>query len=171
LDPGHETVGRIDLRFPIHDSRFTMMKLALKYGLMITFVVVAWVVITHFVFPLPPTSRLNGLAPVIFNLAAIVAIYLAIKARKAEIGELIFKDGIKQGLAVSLVYAISACIFFLILLLMVGPTLMSNEPMPADYPIWKVALTATVGMFFGSLILGLVYSTIISFFLAKRPPR
>ena len=148
-----------------------MLKLALKYGLMITIVVIVWVVITHFVFPLAPTSKLNGLAPVIFNLAAIVAIYLAIKARKAGIGELIFKDGIKTGLAVSLVYAVSACIFFFILLLMVGPTLMSNEPMSADLPIWKVALAATAGMFFGSLILGLVYSTIISFFLAKRTPR
>jgi hypothetical protein len=145
-----------------------MLKLALKYGLMITIVVIVWVVITHFVFPLAPTSKLNGLAPVIFNVAAIVAIYLAIKARKAEIGELIFKDGIKTGLAVSLVYAVSACIFFFILLLMVGPTLMSNEPMSADLPIWKIALAATAGMFFGSLILGLVYSTIISFFLAKR---
>ena len=148
-----------------------MIKLALKYGLMITFVVVVWVVFTHFVFPLAPTSKLNGLTPGIFNLAAIVAIYLAIKARKAEIGELIFKDGIKTGLAVSLVYAVSACVFFLILLVMAGPTLMSNEPMPADYPIWKVALTATMGMLFGSLILGLVYSTIISFFLAKRTHR
>ena len=148
-----------------------MLKLALKYGLVITIVVIVWVVITHFVFPLAPTSKLNGLAPVIFNLAAIVAIYLAIKARKSEIGELIFKDGIKTGLAVSLVYAVSACIFFLILLLMVGPTLMSNEPMSADLPIWKVALAATAGMFFGSLILGLVYSTIISFFLPKRTPR
>ena len=148
-----------------------MLKLALKYGLMITVVVIVWVIITHFVFPIAPTSKLNGLAPFLFNLAAIVAIYLAIKARKAELGDLIFKDGIKTGLSVSLVYAVSACIFFLILLLMAGPTLLSNEPMPADYPIWKVALTASVGMFFGSLILGLIYSTIISFFLAKRTSR
>ena len=46
--------------------------------------------------------------------------------------------------------------------------MMAAEPMAANYPIWKVALQAFAGMFFGSLILGLVYSTIISFFLAKR---
>ena len=143
------------------------MRIALKYGLLITLVVVVWVVVTHFLFPLPPTSTLNLLAPVLFNLAAIVALYLGIKSRKAE-GEMTFKDGLKTGLAISLVYAISASLFFLLLLLIVGPSMMAAEPMGANYPIWKVALQAFAGMFFGSLILGLVYSTIISFFLAKR---
>ena len=143
------------------------MKIALKYGLLITLVVVVWVVITHFLFPLPPTSTLNLLAPVLFNLAAIMALYLGIKSRKAE-GEMTFKEGLKTGLAISLVYAISASLFFLLLLLIVGPSMMAAEPMAAHYPMWKVALQAFAGMFFGSLILGLVYSTIISFFLAKR---
>ena len=143
------------------------MRIAIKYGLLITLVVVAWVVVTHFLFPLPPTSTLNLLAPVLFNLAAIVALYLGIKSRKAE-GEMTFKEGLKTGLSISLVYAISASLFFLILFLIVGPSMMAAEPMAGDYPIWRVALQAFSGMFFGSLILGLVYSTIISFFLAKR---
>lgn len=146
------------------------MRIAIKYGLLITLVIVVWVVVTHFVFPLPPTSTLNLLAPVLFNLAAIVALYLGIKSRKAE-GEMTFKDGLKTGLSISLVYAISASVFFLLLLLIVGPSMMAAEPMAANYPIWKVALQAFAGMFFGSLILGLVYSTIISFFLAKRSSR
>ena len=143
------------------------MRIALKYGLLITLVIVVWVVVTHFVFPLPPTSTLNLLAPVLFNLAAIIALYLGIKSRKAE-GEMSFKDGLKTGLSISLVYAISASLFFLLLLLVVGTSMMAAEPMAADLPIWKVALRAFSAMFFGSLILGLVYSTIISFFLAKR---
>jgi hypothetical protein len=52
--------------------------------------------------------------------------------------------------------------------MVVGPSIMANEPMAATYPVWKLALIASAGMFFGSLILGLVYSTIISFFLARR---
>ena len=143
------------------------MMIAIKYGLMITAVVIVWTVITHFIFPLPPKSPLNGLAPLLFNLAAIVAIYFGIKARKAE-GEMNFKAGLKTGLWISVVYAISACLFFLILIMVVGPSIMANEPMAANYPVWKLALIASAGMFFGSLILGLVYSTIISFFLARR---
>jgi|SRR5687768_14902650 len=146
------------------------MQIALKYGLLITLVVVVWVVVTHFLLPLPPTSSLNLLAPVLFNFAAIIALYLGIKSRKAE-GEMSFKDGLKTGLSISLVYAISASLFFLLLLLIVGPSMMAAEPMAANYPVWKVALQAFSGMFFGSLILGLVYSTIISFFLAKRHRR
>ena len=143
------------------------MQIALKYGLLITLVIVVWVVVTHFVFPLPPTSTLNLLAPVLFNLTAIIALYLGIKSRKAQ-GEMSFKDGLKTGLSISLVYAISASLFFLFLLLAVGTSMMAAEPMVANLPIWKVALRAFSAMFFGSLILGLVYSTIISFFLAKR---
>lgn len=144
------------------------MKLALKYGLLITLVVVVWVLVTHFLFPVAPDSKANLLAPILFNLAAIVAIYLGIKSRQDELGEITFKQGLKTGLGISLVYAISTSLFFLVLFLIVGPTLMANEPMAANSPIWKVALGAFVGMFFGSLILGLVYATIVSFFLAKR---
>jgi hypothetical protein len=146
------------------------MRIALKYGLLITLVIVVWVVVTHFVFPLPPTSSLNLLAPVLFNLTAIIALYLGIKSRKAE-GEMTFKEGLKTGLSISFVYAISASLFFLALLLIVGPSMMAAEPMAANYSVWMVALGAFTGMFFGSLILGLVYSTIISFFLAKRSER
>lgn len=143
------------------------MRIAIKYGLLITAVVALWVIITHFVVPLAPTSKLNLLAPVLFNLAAIIAIYLGIKERKAET-EMNFKAGLKTGISISLVYAISACVFFFIVFLIVGPSVMANEPMAATNPLWQVVLFAYAGMFFGSLILGLVYSSIISFFIARR---
>ncbi len=104
--------------------------------------------------------------PILFNLATIVAIYLGIKARAAN-QELSFKQGIKTGLGISLVYGISSCLFFLIVFLFVGPRLMANEPTAQDYPIWRVALGAYAGMFFGALILGLIYSTVISFMLVR----
>lgn len=146
------------------------MKIAIKYGLAITFVVVLWVVVTHFLFPLDPDSKVNILGPILFNLAAIVAIYLGIKAKAAE-GELSFKQGINRGMAVSLVYAISSCLFFFIMFLLLGQRLMANEPMAQNYPMWQVALAAYAGMFFGALILGLVYSTVISFMLVRARQR
>jgi Na+/H+-translocating membrane pyrophosphatase len=142
------------------------MKIAIKYGLSITLVVVLWVLVTHFLFPVAPESKANILAPILFNLAAIVAIYLGIKASAVE-RDLSFKQGIKTGVAISLVYGISSCLFFFIVFLFVGPRLMANEPMAQNYPIWQVALAAYAGMFFGALILGLVYSTVVSFFLVR----
>jgi hypothetical protein len=55
--------------------------------------------------------------------------------------------------------------------LLVGPKLMANEPMAQNYPMWQVALGAFAGMFFGALILGLVYSTLVSFMLVRARRR
>ena len=142
------------------------MKIAIKYGLLITLVVVVWILVTHFLFQITPDSKANTLGPILFNLASITFIYLGIKARSVD-GQLSVKEGIKTGLGISLVYAIASCLFFLILFLFVGTTLMANEPTAQNYPMWQVALGAFAGLFFGSLILGLVYSTVISFMLLR----
>jgi len=113
------------------------MNLALKYGLLITLVVVVWVLVTHLLVPLAPESQANVLAPILFNLAAIVAIYLGIKSRTDETTGITFKEGIKTGLGISLVYAISTSLFFFILFLIVGPTLMANEPLAPTIPCGK----------------------------------
>jgi Na+/H+-translocating membrane pyrophosphatase len=143
------------------------MRIAIKYGLLITAVVAVWVIVTHFLFPISPDSKLNMLAPVLFNLAAIIAIYLGIKEKRAET-EMNFKEGLKTGISISLAYAISACLFFFVALLIAGPSMLANEPMAATHPFWQVVLIAFGGMIFFSLILGLVYSTLVSFFLARR---
>jgi hypothetical protein len=148
------------------------MKIALKYGLLITAVIVAWIVIVRFVMNVGPDAGANLIAPILFNLTAIVAILLGIRARKNELnGTLRFKEGLKTGMKISLVYAISACLFFMIQFLVAGPKLLLSQTGPQTGPLWQVAAGAFAGLFFGSLISGLVYSTIISFFIARRLPR
>lgn len=148
------------------------MKIALRYGLLITAVVVAWIVVVRLVMNIGADSKANVIAPILFNLAAIVAILLAMKARKNELnGDLTFKEGLKTGMGVSLVYAISACLFFMIEFLVAGPKLLMSEAGPQVGPMWQVAALAYAGLFFGSLFFGLIYSTVISFFIARRLPR
>ena len=148
------------------------MKIALKYGLLITAVVVGWIVVVRFVMDVGANSKANVIAPIIFNLAAIVAILLGIRARRNELnGALGFKEGLKTGMKISLVYAISACLFFMIEFLIAGPKLLLSEAGPQSGPMWQLAALAYAGLFFGSMISGLVYSTIISFFIARRLPR
>ncbi len=148
------------------------MKIALRYGLLITAVVVAWIVVVRFVMNIGADSKANVIAPILFNLAAIVAILLAMKDRKKELdGDLSFKEGLKTGMGVSLVYAISACLFFMIEFLVAGPKLLMSEAGPQVGPMWQVAALAYAGLFLGSLFFGLIYSTVISFFLARRLPR
>ncbi len=145
------------------------MKIALKYGLLITAVVVAWIVIVRLVMGVGADSKANAIAPILFNIAAIVAIFLGLIRRKQEAGgELSFKDGVKTGVGISFVYAVSVCLFFMIEYLIAGPKLLLSEGGTQDRPLWQVAIFAYAGLFLGSLIFGLIYSTVISFFLAKR---
>jgi hypothetical protein len=145
------------------------MKIALKYGLSITAVVVVWIVVIRLLMGVGADSKANLIAPVLFNVAQIVAIFLGTIRRKNEAdGDLGFKDAVKTGVAISFVYAASSCLFFAIEYLVAGPKLLLSEAGPQDRPLWQIAAFAYAGLFVGSLIFGLIYSTIISFFLAKR---
>ncbi len=135
----------------------------------ITLVVIIWVLVTRLLFIIPANSNLNAMAPVLFNGAAILAIYLGINDRRRKaLGELKFKEGIRTGLSIALVYAVSSCLFFFVVILFAGQTLMASEPLARTFPMWQVALLAFAGMFFGAVIAGLVYSTIISFLVVRH---
>lgn len=150
----------------------TSMKIALKYGLLITAVLIAWVVIVRFGLGVGPDSRANMLAPILFNVTAIVAIALGMRARKKELnGRLGFKEGVKTGMAISLVYAVSACLFFMFEYLIAGPELLLSEGNPQGRPLWQVSVFAYTGLFFVSLFFGLIYSTVIASLLASARDR
>jgi hypothetical protein len=144
------------------------MRIALKYGLPVTLIVIIWVVFARFLFPIAPESGLQFLAPVLFNIAEFIAIYLGIRAAGRAVGEMSFKASLKVGVSIAFVYAASSCLFFVVLYLIVGPKLLLSEPMAQNYPLWQVALGAYAGLFFGALILGLIYSAVVSFLLARR---
>jgi hypothetical protein len=119
-----------------------------------------------------PESNANVIAPILFNLTHIVAIYLAVRERKTTLGgELSFKECLKTGMAISLVYAVSACVFFMIEYLVAGPKLLMSEAGAAGRPLWQIAAFAYAGLFLFSLFFGLIYSTLIAFFLARRGNR
>jgi hypothetical protein len=144
-------------------------RIALKFGLLITLGVIAWVVVTQLLIP-DPRSAVHSLGSgIFFNLLHIAGIYLALSTAKNEGGgELLFKEGLKTGVATALVFAFSASLFFVVAIITVGPKLMASEPGAENLPPVQVALGAFFGLFVGSLIFGLIYSTVISFFLAKR---
>ena len=145
------------------------MMVPLKYGLLITLGVIAWVVIAHLLVP-DPRSPVHSIgAGVFFNLLHIAGIYLAINTvRNESNGDLPFKTAVKTGVATALIYAATSSLFFLVAIFTVGTKLMASEPGAENLPPWQVAVGAFLGLFVGSLIFGLIYSTVISYFLAKR---
>ncbi len=145
------------------------MKIALKYGLPVAVVFAIAIIIIRFAIGAGGDSSASAFAPIAYNLAAICALFLGIIRRKNEAnGQLSFKDGVITGLGIVLVYATASCLFFVGEYLIAGPKLLLTEPGAAERPLWKTAVLAYAGLFFGSLIFGLVYSTLISFFLSRR---
>lgn len=145
------------------------MKIPLKYGLMIAAGLIAWVLIARAVVA-NPASLVHSLGgPIFFNILHFVMIYLGLKELERAKGDRpTFKEGLKTGVAISFVYALAASLFFVGVMAAIGTKWLESEPGAAGAPMSLVAIKAFAGLFLGGMILGLIYSTVISFFLAKR---
>jgi hypothetical protein len=148
--------------------RTLTMKLALKYGLAITAGVILWTIIGHTLVPNPQSVVHSLGAFSFFNILQFSSIFLGIKAMEREQNRKpTFKEGLKQGILISFVYAITAALYFAIVLLVIGTKWMAGEAKP-DVPMWVIALQAFAGLTLMAMIFGLVYSTLISFVVARR---
>ena len=144
------------------------MKIPLKYGLLISVGAMAWVLITHSLVPNRQSlvHQLGG--PVFFNVLQFVMIYLGLKALQHEKGDSpTFKEGLKTGVKISLVYAIVTSLFFVVVITIVGTKWMANEGAEI-IPRSRLALVAFLFFFISAMLFGLIYSTVLAFFTAKR---
>jgi hypothetical protein len=136
------------------------MKIALKYGLAVTLIIAAWVALKHFVLHIEGQSaQLADLA--VFNLSAIVALMMGIKEKRLANGDrLTFMQGLGTGVSIALTYAILTCLYFALLLKLVGPKLMQQEG--------ETSMTAAfVGLGIGLLVFGTIFSALIALVLRK----
>lgn len=144
------------------------MKIPIKYGLLITLGMMLWVLVMHWLIPNPQSIVHTLGGPVFFNILQFVMIYLGLKALEHEKRDSpTFKEGLKTGVGISFVYGLTASIFFAVMLAIVGTKWMANEPGTAGVTRSQLIL-AFLALFIGALFLGLIYSTVLSFFLAKR---
>ena len=145
------------------------MKIPLKYGLLITLGVIAWVLITRSLITNPQSIVHTLGGPIFFNFLQFAMIYLGLKALEHEKGDRpYFKEGLKTGVAISFVYGLTASIFFVVVLVIVGTKWLASEPGAANAPLSRIILSAFLGLFISAQLFGLIYSTVLSFFLAKR---
>lgn len=146
------------------------MKTSLKYGLLTAVLAMAWVLIAHNVISNPASIVLQLGTPIIFNVLQFALLYLGMKSIEREKGDRpVFKEALKTGVGISVVYAFTISLFFVVVLAVIGTKWMAVEPgaRPGGVSRSQVA-QAFVGLFFLAVIFGLIYSTVISFFLAKR---
>ena len=146
------------------------MKIPLKYGLLAALGLIIWVVAARTLVA-NPNSLVHTLGgPIFFNLLHFVMIFLGLKALEREKGDKpAFKEAVKTGVSIAFVYALTASLFFVGVVLVVGTAWLASEPgATASIPTRELLVQAFAGLFLGTLIFGLIYSTVIAFFVAKR---
>lgn len=145
------------------------MKIPIKYGLLIAFGAMAWVLITHALVRNPQSVVLTLGPVIVFNILQFVMIFLGLRELERTKGDSpTFKEGLKTGVMISLVYGITIALFFVGVLVVVGTKWLASEPGAATLPTSQLAVRAFAGLLSSALLLGVIYSTVISFFLAKR---
>jgi len=144
-------------------------RLALKYGLIAAFGLIAWIVVVHWLIP-NPDSKVHLLgAPVFFNVLHFAVIFLGLKALERETGDKPrFKDAVSTGVAIAFVYAFTAVLFFLAVVWAVGTRWMASGIGADSTPTGVRLAQAFGGLFLTTMIFGVIYSTVIAFFVAKR---
>src|SRR5882762_958290 len=136
------------------------MKLAFKYGVLVTLVIAAWVVLKHFVLHLE-SQPAQFADVVIFNLTAITGLALGIsEKRRMNGGTLTYGDGLITGIKIALTYAILTSAYFALLLAIVGPKMMQQE---GETSVVKAFLGVSIGF----AIFGTVFSAIIALVLRR----
>lgn len=146
------------------------MKISLKYGLLIAVLAMVWLLIAHNLVSNPASLVHQFGTPIFFNVVQFALIYLGIKAVEREKGDRpTFKEGLKTGVGISVVYGLALSLFFVVVLKVIGTKFMAVEPGAGTGSVSRAQIAqAFVGLFLLSLIFGLIYSTVISFFTAKR---
>lgn len=144
------------------------MKIPIKYGLLTAMAAIAWVLIARSTVANPQSPVHTLGAPIFFNIVHFIMIYLGLRAREREEQRLTFKEGLKTGVWISFFYALIASLFFVGVVAIIGTQWLESEPGVAGMPASRVIAQAFAGLFLGAMFLGLIYSTVIAFFLAKR---
>lgn len=145
------------------------MKIPIKYGLLTAMAAIAWVLIARSTVANPQSPVHTLVTPIFFNIAHFIMIYLGLRALEREKRERpTFKVGLKTGVWISFFYALTASVFFVVVVAIIGTRWLESEPGVAGAPASRVMAQAFAGLFLGAMFLGLFYSTLISFFLAKR---
>lgn len=136
------------------------MKIILKYGIAVALVIAAWVALKNFVLHFTGPAA-QGADFVIFNGAALVALFMGIREKRAlNGGSLSFVDGLKTGISIAVTYSLLVALYFAVLLLLVGPRLMQQ----AGHTSY---VSAFAGLFIGLVLFGAIFSAVISLILRK----
>lgn len=140
------------------------MRIAFKYGLLITLGVAAWTIFAHLLVPDPASALHSVGAGIFFNFLEILGILFGIRELRRA-GPASFKRALKTGVAIAVVYGFTASLFFTQVILF-APHWVQRQPGTENQPLSQIALGAFLALLLGAVFLGIIYSTIIAFIFA-----
>ena len=146
------------------------MKIPLKYGLLAALGLIIWVLAVRTLVPNPNSLVHIPGTPIFFNVLHFAMIFLGLKAFEREKGDKpAFKEALKTGVSIAFVFALTATLFFVGVVLVVGTAWLASEPgATANVPKRELLVQAFAGILLGTMNNGLIYSTVIAYFVAKR---
>ena len=97
------------------------MKIPIRYGLLTALGLIIWVLLARTLIANPQSLVHTLLGPIFFNVLHFVMLFLGIKALERERGErLSFKEAFTTGISIAFVFALTASLFFLCVVLVIG---------------------------------------------------
>ena len=143
-----------------------------KYGLILALLLIPCLAIMELT---GSNASFENKSPVFFIyqfIAPFVVWYLGLKAYKKSLkGKMNFKEGVKEGLRMSLVFGIVSPFIFAAYYLFVNPEILEYVKVAYNLPSSSMALVIGVDMlvqFFAAVVFGTIYAAIVSFFLKSK---
>lgn len=140
-----------------------------KYGLIMTAVTAAWILIMHFAGVYTQPDKDSAIDLIFIILSPIVVWYLGIVAKRTEQkGKLEYVEGLKEGIKIGVVYGIVSPFAFMLYYLLINP-----EIIPYVKDSYRMAQASTsviiiidyLAQFVAAVIGGAIYGAIMSLFL------
>ena len=143
-----------------------------RYGLAMTAFTAAWVLLMHVTGQYGPEYEANPLDLLFIVIVPFIVWYLGIKAKKTQKkGKLTFKEGVKEGFQISLVYGITSPFLFGLYYLLINPAVVQSlkpEYGMAGVSDTQIILIDMLAQFISAIVFGTLYAAIISYFLKSK---
>jgi hypothetical protein len=143
----------------------------IKYGLLLSLVIVVCLAIMELTGQNESFDK-SPVTMVFMFIAPIVLYYLGINTRKqAQGNKLTFKQGVKEGFKIALVYGLISPFVFALYYLLINPGIVNY--VRESYAMTNASTAAVIGVdmliqLVTALIIGTIFSAIISFFVKTK---
>lgn len=147
-------------------------KTHVKYGLIMSALTAAFILSMHLTGQYTNLKERSPIEFVFIALTPVLVWYFGIRAHKKKLlGKLSWKEGVKEGFLIALVYALTSPFVYLIYYLLINPEIvafMRQEYGMQTSSLEMVILMDVLVQFVAALVMGTLYGAVIAVFLRTK---